>query len=536
MQRNRAYFFDTPRTTAGAKLNAQNIPSETTFRDLLDSIPFKNETGDYATETVQGLVKLASVAISLARSGTGVVLPAHLTSLEVNGTELLSSNASYQGIKVTAISATNRLNYQVDLDPVSIVEKTTPDSADYVLISDSGASFIPKKVRVSNFSNSSYWQKNTTVLSPVTAGDSLDMSGGSVTADNLYLSSSYPTARKLTPKAPTENAGTDFSVSAGSGGSAGSFSRAGGTLYLNGGLGVFGGANGKSILCYDGTSVIGTAAIGGATVPGYMLTVWGNARVAGTLNFGTGITPTPTPGPGTGGGTAILDSSTGALGFYSNKATLDQLLGATLSNKSVLWFNGTAYTSLALGGSADKYLRVNSSLNLEAGDLVLTGKVYNASLAEAILWASMTALNNNMVPVTNGSGVLTSSAVSATELGYLSGVTSAIQTQISAITGNVVSWTKILTTTILTASTLKATHTCDSTGGAISLTLPLISTLQQGQVVEINNISANGTTVYSDAGDSGFVTKAGASSVDIAIGDQACIRLIVDGTTWRQLR
>lgn len=56
----------------------------------------------------------------------------------------------------------------------------------------------------------------------------------------------------------------------------------------------------------------------------------------------------------------------------------------------------------------------------------------NITAAAAITLTKLAALTASIVPVANASGFLTSSAVTATELGYVSGVTSAIQTQLTA--------------------------------------------------------------------------------------------------------
>ncbi len=136
-----------------------------------------------------------------------------------------------------------------------------------------------------------------------------------------------------------------------------------------------------------------------------------------------------------------------------------------------------------------------------------------------------------IAPKINGVAV----EATAAEINYLSGATSNLQTQISAI-GNVVSWSKILTTTVLTSTTLKKAHTSDSQGGAINLTLPLISTMEEGQVVEINNVGANGTTVLKNASDPSFINKAGGEVSSIALADGVSSKFIIDGIYWRQLR
>lgn len=58
---------------------------------------------------------------------------------------------------------------------------------------------------------------------------------------------------------------------------------------------------------------------------------------------------------------------------------------------------------------------------------IINGMINNGA---AISFSKLAALNPEIIPVTDASGVLTNSAVTAAELGYLTGVTSDIQTQI----------------------------------------------------------------------------------------------------------
>lgn len=69
--------------------------------------------------------------------------------------------------------------------------------------------------------------------------------------------------------------------------------------------------------------------------------------------------------------------------------------------------------------------------NVTAGTLTDT----SISASAAIAFSKMAALNAFITPVTDSMGALTNSATTATELGYVHGVTSNIQTQINAITG-----------------------------------------------------------------------------------------------------
>ena len=534
MQRNRAYFFDTPRTTAGAKLNAQNIPSEVTFRDLLDSITFKSESSDYASETTQGLVKLASIAISKARSGTGVVLPNQLPVIEVDGTELLTGYASCQGIKVTAISAYNRLNYQIDFDPTSLTAKTPPAVAgDYVVIVDSADSNKPKKILLSGLAGvGSVWQDIATVISPVTAGDSLDMSGATVTADGFLLKAAATTY--INPKQYTGNNGASLQVAAGAGQHA-SDAKNGGNLYLIGGSHANAGNDGNVVICYNGSSGIGKLGIGCNADTAYLVKVCGDGWITGKVKLGVSVGGGGVIDPGTGA--PVVVDSTGVVLSPTFKQLMDAIVGATVTAKSAVWFDGTKYNVLSLGSSADKYLRVNSSLNLEAGDLVLTGKVVDASFAATgiVAWNRMVALTASVVPVLDASGVMIASGTSSTALGYIANLTSDAQAQLTAVQKNVITSGFISTNTILTAATLKAQETIQTAGGSVTVTLPLISTLQDGQVVEFFQTGANAAILAKNAGDAGFGDKTGVNQTSLTMsGASGYCKLRADAgqTRW----
>jgi hypothetical protein len=91
------------------------------------------------------------------------------------------------------------------------------------------------------------------------------------------------------------------------------------------------------------------------------------------------------------------------------------------------------------------YTLVNG--NIEAANIA-SGAVGEAELAAsavtnakvsataAIALSKLAALTVSRAAVTDASGVLSASAVTATELGYVSGVTSAIQTQIDEVVNN----------------------------------------------------------------------------------------------------
>lgn len=85
--------------------------------------------------------------------------------------------------------------------------------------------------------------------------------------------------------------------------------------------------------------------------------------------------------------------------------------------------------------NADIYLTVNASDQLSFnGDVIVAGLVVNADVdaAAAIALSKLAATTASRALVSDASGFISASSVTSTELGYVSGVTSAIQTQLNA--------------------------------------------------------------------------------------------------------
>lgn len=107
--------------------------------------------------------------------------------------------------------------------------------------------------------------------------------------------------------------------------------------------------------------------------------------------------------------------------------------GSSVNNGLVLW-NGTGGTSIKDGGvgSANQVLVTNGTT---PGFSLIVNANIDASANIAL--SKLAALTVDRALVSNGSGVVSASAVTATEVGYLSGVTSAIQTQINSVSSSV---------------------------------------------------------------------------------------------------
>jgi len=122
--RSRAYFLTGQQTTSNNKFRTNNKPTELVFGDLFDSVPFKLETADTASETVHGLVKLATAAEILARTDTAlgfqkVPRVSHLPAVGLTapqGYVVQGSVAQYNGLQATTGQETDgRMKYLINL-------------------------------------------------------------------------------------------------------------------------------------------------------------------------------------------------------------------------------------------------------------------------------------------------------------------------------------------------------------------------------------------------------------------------------------
>lgn len=115
-------------------------------------------------------------------------------------------------------------------------------------------------------------------------------------------------------------------------------------------------------------------------------------------------------------------------------------VGSTLTDTSTIdltYTDAAGTIEAAVKSDSLTNTHINSAAAIAYSKLALTGSILNADISgsAAIAYSKLAALMADRALTSNGSGVVTVSAVTATELGYVSGVTSAIQTQLNAITG-----------------------------------------------------------------------------------------------------
>ena len=193
--------------------------------------------------------------------------------------------------------------------------------------------------------------------------------------------------------------------------------------------------------------------------------------------------------------------------LYNSKNVLFSGLGlivnADVSNSAAI-----AYSKLNLATSivnAD----ISASAAIAYSKLNLATSVVNGDIAAAaaIAYSKLAALTDSRLLVSDGSGFVSASAVTSTEAGYLSGVTSAIQTQINTkapsasptFTGTVtlpatVTGASAQVLTLPTSTSSLATLALAETLSSKTLTSPQIN----GLYLARSNKTANYTLVLTD--------------------------------------
>jgi len=231
---------------------------------------------------------------------------------------------------------------------------------------------------------------------------------------------------------------------------------------------------------------------------------------------------------GTGGGIKIdsdvitnaMINSAAAI-IYSKLVLTNSIVNADISPSAAIAYSKLDLTGAILNADLDGSIAYNK--------LAITGGIVNADVnsAAAIDTTKLKPLTASELVITGVGGLLASAPVatypSLAELAFVKGATSNLQTQITAaatkvyvdaadavldakiaaINTSVKTWTTVTGTTVLTSATIKNIVLCDTTGGAFTTTLPLISTIDDGYELKISCTGhvSNVATVACNAAD-----------------------------------
>jgi hypothetical protein len=200
-------------------------------------------------------------------------------------------------------------------------------------------------------------------------------------------------------------------------------------------------------------------------------------------------------------------------GPYADVATAKSEIGSTLRYKGLTvgilvsgsvveywWKDGISDSDLISKGGATAWGTITGTLSSQ-NDLqsALDGK--QATITGAATTIDTEDLTASRALVSDGSGKVAVSSVTSTELGYLSGVTSAVQTQVDSKTA------KLITTNRQTASYTLVLSDADklvemNVGSANNLTIPLNSSVAfpTGTQILLAQYGSGQTTIVATSG------------------------------------
>jgi len=167
----------------------------------------------------------------------------------------------------------------------------------------------------------------------------------------------------------------------------------------------------------------------------------------------------------------MADSKISALTALSSPANDDEFVVVDTdagSTKRITFSN--LNTSISSSVADDSITQAKIANDAVGADELASNAVVNASVASgaAIAFSKMANLTTERALVSDANGDVSTSAVTNTEIGYLDGVTSAIQTQLNSKSHINYNLTKTANYTAVAGDKIL----CDTSSGAFTITLP----------------------------------------------------------------
>jgi hypothetical protein len=218
--------------------------------------------------------------------------------------------------------------------------------------------------------------------------------------------------------------------------------------------------------------------------------------------------------------------------------TGDDVLTRDATSKEV----GT--TPNALGSLTSAYIFVGDGTNAPVGvpvtgDIAITnggvvsissGVVVNADInaSAAIAFSKMEALTASRALITDGSGFATASSVTSTELGYLSGVSSALQTQLNGKQATITGGASTIVTSNLTVDRALVAN------GSGKVAVSTVTGTELGYVSGVTSalqtqLNTKLSATLSGSADGDILIRSGGDYINLAIGSSGDVLTVSGG-------
>lgn len=202
----------------------------------------------------------------------------------------------------------------------------------------------------------------------------------------------------------------------------------------------------------------------------------------------------------------VTITSAGAVAIGARKVLAAMIGLGAIINEHIGAAAAIAFTKMA-ALTASKIPVLNSSGFIEAGSVDAAKLSFidvtagTAAASKALVLDASKKIDE--VDITSLKVNGTTVTATGTEINYLSGVTSDIQTQIDAAAAKLV-FTVISANTTATEANLKSLYLADTSGGSVDLTLPLITAAMANKSVRILQSGANTAKIKANASNALF--------------------------------
>jgi len=194
----RNWFFQ-PTGTPGTRFLKNNKPTESVFRDFLESIGFIKEVNNTASDVQQGFVKKptnAHIASRSAADSSGFALgvtPAQLPKVTLNGAPVTPTQDSTGTQTYNVVTSTSTTTVSQNGDPIIPVGSNYDVEVPSVSVNGTAVPLVANNYNVNTILESVEYNKNPVNTLAINNSTSFDLANSTIVSNAMTLTSQYNT-------------------------------------------------------------------------------------------------------------------------------------------------------------------------------------------------------------------------------------------------------------------------------------------------------------------------------------------------------